>query len=78
MTATQEQLEEVWSWIHNERRCVTIQTVSLAMGMARSQASLLLRKIPTHKPGEYSYECTKCCISQKNDKTGKNIVMCIE
>ena len=71
MSVTKEQLEEAWSWIHNERRCVTVQTVSLSMGMSRSDASALLAQLPSFKPGDYSYECTKCVLTQKDDKTGE-------
>lgn len=71
MSATKEQLEEVWSWIHNERRCVTVQTVSLSMGMSRSDASSLLAQIPGFQSGDYSYECTRCVMTQKDEKTGE-------
>jgi len=70
-------MEEVWSWIHNERRCVTTKTVSLSMGLPRSEASALLAKLPSYKTGDYSYECTKCCMSQKDGKTGECNVMCV-
>jgi hypothetical protein len=69
MSHTQEQMDEVWSWIHNDKRCVTTQTVSLAMGLPRSVAASLLFDL-SKKKGDYSYECTKLSLLQQNGTTG--------
>ena len=71
MSYTQEQMDEVWAWIHDEQRCVTTQTVSLAMGIPRSVASSLLSDL-SRKAGDHSYECTKCNISQQNGTIGES------
>lgn len=47
-----EFVEEVSSWIHDERRCVTTQTVAWTFGLSRRQASQVL---------------TQCCIPSPSD-----------
>ena len=39
-----EFVDEVSSWIHDERRCVTTQTVAWTFGLSRRQASQLLKR----------------------------------
>ena len=40
------QMEELYSKIHDERKCVTTKSLSLEMGISRREAASLLEEIP--------------------------------
>ena len=52
-----EFVDEVSSWIHDEGRCVTTQTVAWTFGLSRRQASQVL---------------AQCCIPSPNDDDDQN------
>jgi hypothetical protein len=66
-----DQLEEVWTWLHDEKRCVTTQTVSLTMGLPRTVAAALLQNVVKYKDNSDKYEVTKCCLVKEDNKTSK-------
>ena len=44
------ELEEIFSKIHDERKCVTTKSLALEMGISRKKAASLLEAIPYYKP----------------------------
>lgn len=52
-----DQLEEISSWIHDERRCVTAKSIALTLGVSRMVASKLLKDAV--KENE-EYDVTDC------------------
>jgi hypothetical protein len=43
-SVTDDHVSEVFSWIHDEGRCVTTQSVAWTFGLSRTQASEVLTK----------------------------------
>ncbi len=74
------QLEELYSKIHDERKCVTTKGLSLEMGISRREAATLLELIPYfHSENEsvqsntvFAYDVTRCVWEKNGDeKFGK-------
>lgn len=63
---TDDQVKEVSSWIHDERNCVSIGGISEELGLSRSQAQNLLRKVVSC--GNKSYVETSCIIREEVEK----------
>jgi len=67
-------MEEVWSWVHNERKCVTSFQVAMTLGVSRTVASFLLRDLPLHKEmphdDDVMYEVTKTTWVEMEGKDG--------
>lgn len=65
-------MDEVWSWVHDERKCVTSFTVAMRLGVSRTVASLLLRDLPLHQENnnDIMYEVTKTTWIEKECKDG--------
>jgi hypothetical protein len=54
-----DQMDEVWSWVHDEHKCVTSFLVTMTLGVSRNVASILLRDLPLHRDHEsVMYEVT--------------------
>ena len=73
------ELEEIFSKIHDERKCVTTKSLALEMGIPRKKAASLLEAIPYYKPdgvGEYEgegadgpfvYDVVRCVWKESKD-----------
>ena len=48
-----DHIQEVSSWIHDEGRCVTTQTIAWTFGLSRTQASEVLKQCCTATAGNY-------------------------
>lgn len=48
---TEDQLQEVTSWMEDEGRCVTVATVSQSLELSRSQAQALLEQLAKERKG---------------------------
>ena len=58
------QMEELYSKIHDERKCITTKSLSLEMGITRSEAASLLEALPYFRQNEQTeetvYDVTRC------------------
>lgn len=65
-------MEEVWSWVHDERQCVTSFSVAMRLGVSRMVASSLLRDLPLHQgtKDDIMYEVTKAKWMEQEFKNG--------
>lgn len=68
----EEILNEVWSWIHNEVKCISVRYISFHFHVSRNVACEILKEIPTWKKGDedIQYELIRCVIvavSKKQD-----------
>jgi len=76
------QLEELYSKVHDERKCVTAKALSLEMGITRTAAAALLEELPYFRIGEKDYDSTTWvyditrCIWQRvdNGRSGHKLV----
>ncbi len=74
------QMEELYSKIHDERKCVTTKSLSLEMGITRSEAASLLEALPYFRQDEEAkekvYDVTRCVWNQVgNQKYGTSRCM---
>jgi hypothetical protein len=67
-----DQIKEVSSWIHDERKCVSIGAVSQSLGLSRTQAQVLLQQVP--KAEQHSYQATKCVVSEEEENTNDEAI----
>jgi hypothetical protein len=68
-----DQMDEVWSWVHDERKCVTSFKVAMTLGVSRTLASVLLRDLPLHRDnggGDVKYEVTTTTLVETKLKDG--------
>lgn len=49
-------MEELYSKIHDEHKCLTVKGVSLELGISRKEASSLLEALPYYESGNKSIE----------------------
>ena len=72
MQFTSDQVKEVSSWIHDERKCVSIGAIQANMGLTRSQAQAVLRQVPADALGSTtnnnSYQVTNCVVSEEEEE----------
>jgi len=58
------QMEELYSKIHDERRCITAKSLAIEMGITRSEAANLLEALPYFRQNEQTtnmvYDITRC------------------
>ena len=66
-------MDEVWSWVHDERKCVTSFKVAMTLGVSRTLASALLRDLPLHRDnggGDVKYEVTTTTLVETELRDG--------
>lgn len=78
------QLEEVYSKIHDERKCVTTKSLAFEMGITRREAASLLEAIPYYQLTDdndekeeemIEYDVVRCVLDDSIDgKCGKFLV----
>lgn len=68
-----DQMDEVWSWVHDECKCVTSFKVAMTLGISRTLASVLLRDLPLHRDNgdeNKMYEVTTTTLAETELKNG--------
>ena len=76
MSEDKQQLEELYSKIHDEHLCVSTKSLSLDMGITRTAAGKLLEALPYYHPENQKeedgvYEVTRCVIDESGDQYGE-------
>ena len=60
-------MEEVWSWVHELRRCVTARQAALELGVTRGAAVALLADLPFHRGSDHEYEVNYSRVARGGD-----------